>query len=87
MSLNAFHTLKEKLTTTPIIVALDLELSFELMYDANDYAVEAVLEQFKETIFHVKYYASRTLTDAQINYAPTEKEMIIVVFTLDKFYS
>ncbi|XP_022859139.1 uncharacterized protein LOC111379926, partial [Olea europaea var. sylvestris] len=35
----AFNSLKEKLTTTPIIVAPDWELPFELMYDASDHTV------------------------------------------------
>lgn len=36
---------------------------------------------------HVIYYASKTLTDAQLNYATTEKESLAVVFAFDKFRS
>ncbi|XP_022891606.1 uncharacterized protein LOC111406404 [Olea europaea var. sylvestris] len=35
----AFNTLKEKLTTTPVIVSPDWDLPFELMCDASDHAV------------------------------------------------
>lgn len=73
--LNAFNTLKKKLTSAPVIVAPDWDLPFELMCDASDYAVGAVLGQHKGKVLHVIYYASKTLTDAQINYATTEKEI------------
>ncbi|XP_062093965.1 uncharacterized protein LOC133799998 [Humulus lupulus] len=41
--LRAFNTLKEKLVSTPIVVSPNWELPFELMCDANDYAVGAEL--------------------------------------------
>ncbi|GMJ16155.1 hypothetical protein HRI_005284700 [Hibiscus trionum] len=57
------------------------------MCDASDYAVGAALGQRKEKLFHVIYYASKTLNDAQINYTTTEKELLVVVFAFDKFRS
>ncbi|CAN6687783.1 unnamed protein product [Malus baccata var. baccata] len=83
----SFNQLKELLTTTPIIVPPDWSLPFELMCDAFDYALGAVLGQRKDKRPHVIYYASRTLNDAQLNYSITEKELIAVVFALDKFRS
>jgi hypothetical protein len=55
------------------------------MCDASDYAVRAVLGQRIDKLPHVVYYASRTLNDAQLNYSTTEKELLAVVFALDKF--
>ncbi|CAN6547333.1 unnamed protein product [Malus baccata var. baccata] len=83
----SFKQLKELLTTTPIIVPPDWSLPFELMCDASDYALGAVLGQRKDKRPHVIYYASRTLNDAQLNYSTTEKELLAVVFALDKFRS
>ncbi|CAN6711729.1 unnamed protein product [Malus baccata var. baccata] len=83
----AFNHLKEMLTSAPIIVPPDWSLPFELMCDASDYALGAVLGQRKEERPHVIYYASRILNDAQLNYSTTEKELLAVVFALDKFRS
>ncbi|CAN6586220.1 unnamed protein product [Malus baccata var. baccata] len=83
----SFNQLKELLTTTPIIAPPDWSLPFELMCDASDYALGAILGQRKEKKPHVIYYASRTLNDAQLNYSTTEKELLAVVFALDKFRS
>ena len=83
--LQAFNLLKEKLTSAPIICVPDWSLPFEVMCDASDYAIGAILGQRKNKLLHVIYYASRTLTDAQLNYATTEKELLTVVFAFDKF--
>ena len=71
-----FHTLKQKLTFAPIIIAPNWALDFEIMFYASDYAVEVVLGQRKNKFFHVIHYASKVLNEAQINYAITEKELL-----------
>ena len=83
--LQAFTVLKDKLISAPIVVAPDWSFPFELMCDASDYAIGAVLGQKREKIFQVIYYASMTLNDAQLNYATTEKELLAIVFAFDKF--
>ena len=85
--LAAFQELKERLVTTPIIIAPDWSLSFEIMCDASDYAIGAVLGQRKSKMFHPIYYASKTLISAQLNYTVTEKELLAVVYALEKFRS
>ena len=85
--MNAFNTLKRELTSAPIIVAPDWSLPFELMCDASDFAIGAFLGQRVNKLPHVIYYASRTLNDAQLNYSTTEKELLAVVFGLEKFRS
>ncbi|KAM1593628.1 hypothetical protein ACFX10_000128 [Malus domestica] len=83
----AFNKLKELLSTAPVIMPPDWSLPFELMCDASDYAVRAVLGQRVNKVPYVIYYASRTLNDAQLNYSTTEKEFLAVVFALEKFRS
>ena len=83
--MRTFSILKDKLVLAPIVVAPDWAFPFELMCDASDYAIGAVLGQKRERIFQVIYYASRTLNDAQLNYATTEKELLAIVFAFDKF--
>ncbi|XP_050889277.1 uncharacterized protein LOC127094492 [Lathyrus oleraceus] len=81
----AFETLKQKLVSAPIVVAPDWSLPFEIMCDASDIAVGAVLGQRREKLLHVIYYASHVLNPAQMNYATTEKELLAVVYAFDKF--
>ena len=47
--------------------------------------VITLLRQRVDKVFHTIYYASRTLNDAQMNYATTEKEMLAIVYACDKF--
>ena len=84
---HAFETLKKLLTSAPIMAPPDWSLPFELMCDASDYAVGAMLGQRKDKQPYAIYYASRTLNDAQQNYTTTEKELLAVIFALDKFRS
>ena len=83
--LHSFSLLKDKLVSAPIVVAPDWSFTFELMCDASDFAIGAVLGQKREKNFQVIYYTSRTLNDAQQNYATTEKELLAIVFAFDKF--
>ena len=62
--LKAFLFIKQKLVSTPIVVAPDWYLPFELMCVASDYAIRAVLGQKRDRTFQVIYYASWTLNDA-----------------------
>ncbi|XP_048601526.1 uncharacterized protein LOC125580669 [Brassica napus] len=85
--LEAFKKLKEELTSAPIVQPPDWSLPFEIMCDASDYAVGAVLGQKKDKKTHVIYYASRTLDEAQAKYSTTEKELLAIVFAFEKFRS
>jgi len=83
--LKAFCRLKEALITAPIIQPPDWNLPFEIMCDASDYAAGAVLGQRRDKKMHAIYYASKTLNGAHINYATIGKELLAVVYAIDKF--
>ena len=55
------------------------------MCDASDLAIGAVLGQREDGKPQCVYYASKTLNEAQRNYTTTEKELLAVVYALDKF--
>nr|GEY78128.1 DNA-directed DNA polymerase [Tanacetum cinerariifolium] len=82
--IQAFRTLKEKLTEAPILIALNWDQPFELMCDASDYAVGAVLGQRVKKHFRPIHYASKTMNQAETNYTTTEKEMLVVVYASKK---
>nr|GEX69485.1 reverse transcriptase domain-containing protein [Tanacetum cinerariifolium] len=81
----AFQTLKRKLTEAPILIAPDWDMPFELMCDASDFAIGAVLGQRQDKHFRLIHYASKTMTEAEFNYTTTEKEMLAVVHAFEKF--
>nr|GFB35363.1 reverse transcriptase domain-containing protein [Tanacetum cinerariifolium] len=69
--IQAFITLKKKLTEAPIFIAPNWDQPFELMCDASDYAVGAVLGQRIKKHFKPIHYASKTTTQAETNYTTT----------------
>nr|GEZ85710.1 reverse transcriptase domain-containing protein [Tanacetum cinerariifolium] len=83
----AFRTLKDKLTEAPILIAPNWDQPFELVCDASDFAVGAVLGQRIEKHFRPIHYASKTMNHAETNYTTTEKEMLVVVYAFEKFRS
>nr|GEZ90266.1 reverse transcriptase domain-containing protein [Tanacetum cinerariifolium] len=58
---------------------LSRDMPFELMCDASDFAIGAVLGQRQDKHFRPIYYTNKTLTEAESNYTTTEKEMLAVV--------
>nr|GFB50430.1 reverse transcriptase domain-containing protein [Tanacetum cinerariifolium] len=85
--IQAFRTLKDKQTEAPILIAPNRDQPFELMCDASDYAVGAVLGQRIEKHFWPIHYARKTMNQAEANYTTTKKEMLAVVYAFEKFRS
>lgn len=84
--LEAFLRIKKELVSAPIVQLPDWDLPSEVICDASNFIIGAVLGQIKDKV-HVIYYATRTLDSAQIKYATTEKELLAIVFTFEKFLS
>ena len=85
LCLRAFEMLKHNLIEAFILHASEWELPFELMCNASDVAVGAVLRQRKNKVFYSKYHGSKTLDSTQANYKMIEKEMLAEMFAFNKF--
>ena len=55
------------------------------MCDASNFAVGAVLGQQIDKKPTDIFYARKTLANGKLNYTTTEKELLAVVFALEKF--
>nr|GEV63960.1 reverse transcriptase domain-containing protein [Tanacetum cinerariifolium] len=82
-----FQTLKRKLTEAPILIALDWDMPFELICNANDFVIGAVLGKRQDKHFRPIHYASKTMIEAESNYTIIEKEMLAVVHAFEKIRS
>ncbi|GKA25915.1 reverse transcriptase domain-containing protein [Tanacetum coccineum] len=67
------------------MIKADWSLPFEIMCDASDYVVGAVLGQRMDKHFKPIHYASKTMNEAQENYTTTKNELLVVVFAFNKF--
>ena len=82
--MEAFESMKGKLISAPVIASPEWGKEFEIMCDASDNAIGAVLRQRRDKVFRAIYYSTKTLNEAQENYSTTEKEMLVVVFAYEK---
>ena len=82
----SFATLKERLTTAPILAYPDWDATFLLQTDASNDAIAAVLSQVgTDGLERVISYASRVLQDRERRYDTREKELLAVVYGCETF--
>ena len=81
----AFDTLKQRLMTGPVLALPENEGMYLLDTDASDTGLGAVLSQIQPEGERVIAYASRTLTVSERKYETTRKELLAVVYGLQKF--
>jgi hypothetical protein len=84
---DAHNELKRCVTSAPIMQPLNWDEPFEIICDASDYKVGAVFGQRIGNNLHVIAYTSSMLDEKQSNYHITKKELLAVVFALEKFRS
>lgn len=83
----AFETCKNILTNDPLLQYPDFSKPFNLTTDASNFALGAVLSQGPIGSDKPICYASRTLTDSEINYSTIEKELLAIVWATKYFRS
>uniref|UniRef100_A0AB38Z2N7 RNA-directed DNA polymerase n=1 Tax=Chalana errantivirus TaxID=3078400 RepID=A0AB38Z2N7_9VIRU len=80
----AFQTLKDVLSSEDVLAFPDFKKPFILTTDASNTALGAVLaQQFPEGERPITFI-SRTLSETEENYATNEKELLAIVWALDK---
>jgi transposase InsO family protein len=87
---SAFAAMKELLTSQPLLRFPDFRYTFNVATDASNVGLGAVLYQQiemddKRSKIHVIAYASRALSNPEKNYSATKKELLAIVFALEKF--
>nr|CAH7737503.1 unnamed protein product [Callosobruchus chinensis] len=80
-----FHYCKTLLTNDPILIYPDFSQPFNLTTDASNLAIGAVLSQGKIGSDRPIAYASRTLSESEINYSVIEKELLAIVYGVQYF--
>ena len=80
---DALQKIKNAMTKTPVLKYFNSKEETTLQCDASQSGLGAALMQNGQPVS----YASRDLTETEQQYAPIEKEMLAIVYGLDKFHS
>lgn len=81
----AWSTIKECLVTAPILSCPDFSREFVIQCDSSDFGVGCVLTQNFDDGERVIAYISRSLTKQERNFSTTEKELLSILFGIEKF--
>ena len=79
---NAFETVKDMIVNSPVLSYYDPVKELTLENDASEYGLGTALMQEGKPIA----FASRALSSAERNYAQIEKEMLAILYGLNKFH-
>ena len=78
---SAFERLKQAVSATPVLRYYNLKEDVTIQCDVSQLGLGAALRQGGQPVA----YASRALTDSEVNYAQIEKEFLAIVFACEKF--
>lgn len=81
----ALDTLKSKLVTAPILTGPNWALPFHIHTDASNKAIGETLGKMDEKLLYAIYFVSKNLSKAESNYIITEKELLAIVHSINKF--
>ena len=79
---NALQRIKQMVSEAPLLAYYDPKEELTIQCDASNKGLGAALLQNGRPIA----YASRALTDTETRYASIEKEMLAVVFSMERFH-
>lgn len=80
----ALETIKNQLVSAPILTCPDFDIPFVVQTDASDYGLGCVLTQVQSGEEKVICYLSRSLTRTERNFSTTEKELLAIIFAIEK---
>lgn len=81
----AFEKIKQLISNAPVLISPNFDEPFFIQTDASAVALGAVLFQERNGREHPVAYASRALTTAEQKYSATERELLGIIFGIEKF--
>lgn len=77
-SLSAFEQSKESLCNAALLAHPDCQAKLALVTDASDFALGAVIQQFKDDVWQPLAFFSRKLSPSQQKYSPYDRELLAI---------
>lgn len=82
---NAFTSLKQELSSTPVLQLYDPNKNLKISADASSYGLGGVLLQEHQGIWVLVAHTSRALTSTEQRYAQEEKEALALTWACERF--
>jgi len=79
-----FRELKEKFTTEPVLVALDLDKKMRMEVDVLDYRIGGVLSmECEDRLLRPVVFLSKSFNEIERNYKIYDKKMLAIIRRLE----